>query len=366
MFAQESKGEKQTTKKQKKKQKREKLILGLIKKFNSQFKTEKDCQEKINRMLYPDGNYYCRECKSQNIENVYGERHIKCLDCKKTTSLTAYTFFHRVRSARAYLAPIWIMEQGIILNASEIARVSNVVNSTGQFILKKLTFVIKSKMEELNSTLASEQFSTIICKRSKETPKRQHPTAEIPDSKYGAPKEAIQSQAQISVETKIVNAPFKQFSKSERKILKVLSKGPVQLEDLQNSTSIPTSILLPCLTMLELNGTISRAPGDQYKAVPICNTASACHTDPKSKNSTTSGIIPQFKLKKTIQFVKNLFHGISRKYLQLYCAAIWVHVDKQKWDQEVLLKACCSFGDIDPRTIYNYVSQYVVKAVIIT
>lgn len=59
--------------------------------------------------------------------------------------------------------------------------------------------------------------------------------------------------------------------------------------------------------------------------------------------------------------MKERYHGISRKYLQLYLSAIWVYVDRMRWKVDVLLKACCLSGEICPRSISKYVSPYVVK-----
>lgn len=264
-------------KKCERKKERGKLILALVKEFDQLYKTERDCQEKINRLLYPEGDYFCRECNSKNVEYEYGERTVKCLKCKKVTSLTTHTFFHKVHSARAYLAPIWLMEQGLLLNASEIAKVSRVVNSTGQLILKKICFVVKDRLSEIVSYATSEQLEYVICKRSKETRRRLHPRSEVVDAKEiedlnsNKQKNTDEDESLIpDRESKVEGRTFKEtcgiivFDNIEKQVLKVLTDTPLQLESLQNKVKIPTPSLLPALTMLELKGFITRFSGDLF------------------------------------------------------------------------------------------------------
>ena len=373
------------------------LITKMIQEFDQIYPSEKDCQEKINRMLYPDGKYPCKDCKSTNVKSEYGDRNVDCLDCKKTTSITTHTFFQRIRSARSYLAPIWMMEQGMLLNASEIARISEVVNSTGQHILKKIAYIVKERMKDLDSFITSEQMIGTICKRSKETPKRLPPVAEIIDAKSGAlgwtqskdnPEEASKSE---SLEKNIdTMGSYNGLigSEVEKSIVNLLTDEPVRLEFIKTSLNIPESLLLPALSMLELNEMVDRLPGDLYRI----NCLYSIHSgEQKDKNKTDEAIktrIDKFnredndtsenrensndekqdtmiffsksKLKKTIKLIKQRYHGISRKYLQFYFALIWVSTERGLWQKDNLLKFCCHSGDVAPFQIYEYVSPFSV------
>lgn len=356
-------------------EKRREKISRLIKEFDRIFKSEKDCQEKINQLLYPDGNYICRECKSRNVERKYGDRNIKCLSCKKVTSLTTNTFFHKTKSARSYLAPIWMMEKGMILNASEIGRVSNVVNSTGQHILKKITYVIKNKMSEVAPYLNSDQLINTICKRSKETRRRMPPDSEISDARNNRhnhnrrQKDTITYKATFIQKNSEINQltedrkPLTLANQIETMILKNLSDTPLQLEVLQERMKISASELLPALTVLELNEAISRLPGEYF--TKRSQKAPMISDEGIKRSDTANSGISKRKLIKTIKLIKARFHGISRKYLQFYLAALWVYVDRKRWKTDEILKACCKTGEISHHSIYDYVSPYAVKAMII-
>ena len=340
------------------------LIASLMQEFDLIYKDEKDCQEKINSMLYPGGEYSCRDCMSKRIEHQYGERKVFCLDCKKVTSLTTNTFFHRVRSVRAYLAPIWMMEQGVILSASEIAQISDVVNSTGQHILKKISFAVKDKMDLLKTVLPSDFMRRVICKRSKETPKREHPDAEIRDARLSAFNAEDNTSIEISGGKNISG----NLDSIEEEILKQLNFEEVRIETLQSETQISTAKLLPALMLLELKGLVDRLPGDLYRksgfaeASTTSGFAEATISGSEQTASNSSSFqISKKNLKKTVRLIKDTFQGISRKYLQLYHAIIWIYVDRAKWKKEKLLKACCAHGDVRPTRIYSYVSPYVVR-----
>lgn len=402
MIENKEKKEKKNTKEE-----RRKFLTRMIQEFERFYKSEKDCQEKINNMLYPDGNYVCRECNSHRVEKEYGDRNIKCLKCKKVTSLTTDTFFHKIQSARSYLAPIWMMERGIILNASEIGRISNVVNSTGQLILKKIAYVVKNEMKEEIPYVASEQMIHTICKRSKETRRRQHPQSEISDAKaekIACVPELTNGNELLNNNQKIIDCDKRVdrqgvnlvLDKIEEAILNALSGIPVQLEVLQEKTNLSTSNLLPALTMLELNGVIDRLPGELFKKKRISNEGFAqpfrewgaknerhageiesrsgevCSNLELQENENdhivrknTGSLIPKFKLEKTIRLIKERFHGISRKYLQYYLAVVWVSVDRGIWIADALLEACCRAPDIKAISLFSYVSPYDVRIVIV-
>ena len=341
---------------------REKLLAELVNRFDRIYKTEKDCQEKINRMLYPGGEYSCRACRSNDVEHGYGERKVYCFSCKKTTSLTAYTFFHRIRNARSYLLPIWVMEQGMILNASEIGRISGVVNSTGQLILKKITYVIKNQMDTLQVELLSDQMIGVICKRSRETPKREHPSSEIREARFAA-QSAVNMFSQVEdSEAPIPTGGDKNeidLNEVETRILRLLSLRDMRLDNLIEESHLSIGQLLSGLTMLEVEGKIEIVAGDYYRKLFSC---------PKSiepDSDIESSAITKKRLKKTVNFIKEIFQGIARKYLQLYNAAIWIYADRETWREDAVLGVCSNHGSVTPWMISNYVSPYIVKVVIL-
>ncbi len=70
------------------------------------------CWRDLIDSLTSGGFLYCRLCLSDQIEIQEGSREFKCLICKRRMSLTAGTFFERVRNIRAWFSAIWLYEHG--------------------------------------------------------------------------------------------------------------------------------------------------------------------------------------------------------------------------------------------------------------
>ena len=115
--------------------------------FNILFPTEQHCLEEIYRRAAQE-LLKCRWCESQDIEKRLGDRVVRCRRCKKETWLTAGSFFHRMRSAKAWLAAIWLMERGVIVSSSGFHKLVGIAQSSALELFKKIATVIQSHMPE--------------------------------------------------------------------------------------------------------------------------------------------------------------------------------------------------------------------------
>lgn len=55
-----------------------------------------------------------------------------------------------------------------------------------------------------------------------------------------------------------------------------------------------------------------------------------------------------------IVFIRKYFHGVSNKYLQLYLAALWCHIDRSRWTTGAVLMACLKHPPVSYIKLLNY------------
>ena len=103
------------------------------------------------------------------------------------------------------------------------------------------------------------------------------------------------------------------------------------------------------LVMLELAGLVTQLPGQWFKR----NTLKRTNEDTSGNGQTMAGEgvedINSSTIAAAISFIRSTYHGVSRKYLQLYLAAFWYHTDKKYWHEGALLEACQYFLCVNTR-----------------
>ncbi len=65
----------------------------------------------------------------------------------------------------------------------------------------------------------------------------------------------------------------------------------------------------------------------------------------------------------SIKFIREHFHGSSRKYLQFFLAAYWCKIDREKWTEWSLLKACRGFRTVCLEEIHAFNSPLLLKLI---
>lgn len=148
--------------------------------FKEKFRTEEDCLRAILERVFDGNSASCRYCKRNEGEMHEGERYFYCYFCKKTSSITAGSFFHGIRILELPLLIIWFAERGLAVSASRISKLLSISSSTAANALKKMKFVLLSELNNHSKVvdLYSAVFSSVYGKRSSETLARQHPISE--------------------------------------------------------------------------------------------------------------------------------------------------------------------------------------------
>ena len=343
----------------------ESRILDLASRFHNEHPTEADCWIELFKRLYPNG-IKCKSCQGERFEFKNNNRAIKCLYCKEKNWLTSGTFFHRVKSIKAWLLAIKFAEEGIILNSKELEILGQVSQSSAMNILKRINFVILSTMEKNSITCESREFIEIFCRRSRETPDSKPPVSEqevfenrhklIDEDRWNCQQNQNDQNHQNSV---------LDLSSLELKILDSLAEKQISLEKISKKTKVELSLLLASLTMLELNGLVERLPGDKYKLSKQVSDRSGFSINSDFLEGSPSGLDTNATtLKEVVQSlitsIKLNSHGVSRKYLQLYLAQHWYGLHGNR-EREELMKTCLRFRHITDRELELYVTPEKVK-----
>jgi hypothetical protein len=326
----------------------------------------------------------CRYCKSSRVKKIAGVRAIKCRDCKNETWMTGGTFFKNIRNPRAWLFAIWLMEQGFTISRSEFHKLLGIAYSTAWSMFQKLTIVIENEMNHNLLAVGSRLFERVICRRSGVTPAHEHPFAEQEALEAQAKDSAGQSSgdeltgsssgldsAARATSSKsesprqdlnkgpmkgILLLEFDEATNAESEVCNLLSTKPIDFDSLRKLTKMPACDLLQALTMLEMKGLATNVGGNTYvgcgpaqKTVDVAN-LTLLAAEPIGSN------VDSF-----IEYVQLEFHGISRKYLQLYLAQYWCHIDRMRWHLGSLLRACQQSDYFGDKLILDYQSPLVVK-----
>ncbi|MBI4534614.1 MAG: hypothetical protein HY711_11775 [Candidatus Melainabacteria bacterium] len=356
----------------------EEAIRACWSEFNELFPKDKDCLEELYKRIDASGISKRPCCPNTNVQEQDGGRAIKCSSCGKKTWLTAGTFFHRIKRPKAWLGAIWFIEHGLILSSSRFHKLAGIAQSSALQVFKKITMVIQSHMDEEALSIDSSCFCPVFCKRSRETPAREHPCAEQeeiekqcvgPNGKalgdqdgprasadcrdLVVPEDSSRDKSMDSMS--IAPDPKEELSGYELDVYEALSAEPTCVDVLHGRISMSIDQLLVALTMLELAGLAKRLPGNRYISWQLqCKAAPSLQS---STTATTTKIIAN-----CVNFIRCNFHGISRKYLQSYLAAYWCWVDEVRWRCSSVIRACLEFGPVSNRDILQYVSPALVKA----
>ncbi|MBY0358400.1 MAG: hypothetical protein K2W82_10405 [Candidatus Obscuribacterales bacterium] len=343
------------------------MLNALMLRFNTQFPKEEDCLEELYSKAVPEHVFRCRYCKSPELNKKYGDRTGSCRQCKQITWFTGGTFFSHIRAARPWLAAIWLMEQGVIISSSRFHKLVGIAQSSALHIFKKITTVAHSHMLETKVTTESTYFTPVFCKRSRETQARQHPLSEQEEMEKRLITQAPHSDTfSKDGETHLAKGTLDknaiEFFGNEKTLYDILSTEPIHVDAIHHKTRMPINEISAALTMLELAGAAIRLTGDRYvrstaesseaKALRTSHTA-RFHPAPTAEIAETIDAI--------VSFIRNKFHGISRKCLQNYLAAYWLELTKAQWSCGSLLEWCWQFGPLSYAQTLTYISPLQVS-----
>jgi LSD1 subclass zinc finger protein len=349
--------------------------------FTSEFPTKESCIDEIYRRA-PE-LLTCRHCALPLVPNESGARSIRCSSCRKETWTTSGTFFHRMRSPRAWLAVFWFFDKGVpLIKGWKLHELSGIAPASAADLLRKVATVTRELLPEDSTVVSSEQFRRVFAKRSRETPARKHPCAEEDEIRAAQSPDQVAGNGETAEERSTLSqtaalpppAPS-EFNGNgdgiapqamdepeieddeQRRIYAVLCDQPVHFDLLCDKTGLPAGTLSATLTMLELAKLVERRGGDYY----LRKTKKHSNNGLQAGDSATVSEQVAAKVSEITDFITATWRGISRKYLQNYVGMFWFFTDKDSCSVASLFDACLRFGPVRYEEMIDYVTPTMVQ-----
>jgi hypothetical protein len=321
---------------------REREIV-LWQRFLCLYPTEKDCLEELYKFIGRRTSE-CLKCGARDTQRIHKNRISQCRRCNTKNWITADTFFSHIRLPRAWLGAIWLMAQGVKISASRFHQIAGIAYSTAFVIFKKIAMVLSSVMDDTVS-LCSSSFLAAFLKRSLKTPANLHPSSEqeqvAPNSVGDAENRRGESTTTEALDKKL------------QLVYDHLGSSPTDIDSLCEQLNRPIGELIASLTMLELQGLALRLPGSCYvRGSNFGNATTSAQTSDPELLSLVAVVL---------DFIRSKFHGISRKYLQLYVALHWYYSAQIKCPLGSLLETCSRFRPVTYAEILDYVSPALIS-----
>jgi hypothetical protein len=303
--------------------------------FLTQFPTEGDCIDELWRSM-PEEMKRC-PCGSTMLTKDPGVRHVLCERCHHSYSFTAGTFFHRVRKARPWLARIWFLEHGVIINSNQFSKLVGVTCDTARNIFAKLTLAALRRMPLDSKAVPSLLWLQLICKRSRLTLANEHPVSE-------------ERAFEVAQPAALDFDDCDQRSDVEKRILFALSAGKLMTADqLAAQTSDLAGDVNSALCMLEIGDLIEHIPFTGYRLKKRISDGAAYEKDVTQR------------INLLILTLRGIFHGVSRRMLQLYLVLFWYALDRNRWNRGSMLALCWKSANVSRKEVLAYISPAFVK-----
>jgi transposase-like protein len=284
-------------------------------------------------------------------------RTLICKNCKKEIWFTARTPFKRAERLKAWLGAIYLMGHGAIVTSNKLAELGGTAISTALNIVRTIGLVLENERQkekaDMSIEVPSKEFDSLFCRRSLLTLPKVHPSTEINDPKANVEPDTNQKQTGAEADT------VEQLSESELEILELISNEPITADQICQRTTQSASAVASALVMLEIEGLIQSQPGGRFSRRSDNSNNKNNHDKKKTRQTNMAAAMPL--VGRAIDSTRSIRGGISRKYLQVYLAAIWCQLDRARWNEEKLLLAFLRAPEITYQDILNYESPAIAS-----
>ena len=344
----------------------------VVKRYLQEFDTaEKRTQALLQKIRFKG----CSYCGRTDVRMNPGGRSAYCSSCHVNSHVTAGTFFHGMSRLDVMHPQFYFFDAGIEFSSNQIKTLFECAYNTAWESNKRIQKVIAEAMENTLDEIYSGLFESAYMKRSLETPAKLHPRSEqMPyenngsnnnnnnnndpeqqrneQTRYANRTNEKASSAQVNPEQQIANHAH---DTSQEMLLSVIGNEPISFDQIVMKKSDSISKVCLDLLQLELDGHIEKLLGDRY--------VRRQRMEPNTSMQISSiQIIEQSSCKLTaavaqiVSFLKETFHGISRKYLQYFLGIYWFYHDKKFWRKGELLQQCVRHERITLRQIKDFVT----------
>ena len=294
-----------------------------------------------------DDYFSCERCRKDEFEQLKNGRVRRCRFCGLRTFVFAGTPLEGIKRPDAWLARAFFFERHVDISSNAFSKLVGIASSTSLNIFKVLTEAsseLMSNMIELPSTL----FSRAISKRSSETPASQHPIAEI--EKMEEFQAEIEEQEKIQEEKR--RSAIIALKREEKYVLEIISKhNDLGFDKLYCLANMEYSDLISHIYTLQSNKLVQTTRFGGYQLYQG-------KTQPQEVNLTEA---INSTLKEFVSYVRENHHGVSRKCLQFYLAAFWMHKDREHWVPGSVLNALAHCSPERIKTIRAVISPFLLR-----
>jgi len=329
--------------------------------FEINFPDEKSCWFWLFDEFQKRSLLFCRLCGSFEVSARNEKRSLYCIACKKTCSITAKTFFHRVRKIRAWLGALWLFDHRAFVNSAALSQFARVSPSSALHISRSIMAALDRQELCKDDAFQAFEIGTVhfletFRKRSLVTPRWQSPRDEEfyeqalsafsqdedeQSQRSSCPSESRKEESsEIPIDKEISHTEESNFSRTlsaeESQILDLLRDGAMSIDNLLYATGIEPEQLNAIITELELDELIVTVAGGRVQLripEPEKTTNDETRTDrdgclyfdclyckATSEPSEQNLAIVKILLRSFKGFVCGLFGGILRKTMQFYLA----------------------------------------------
>ncbi len=292
-------------------------------------------------------------------------RTLICKNCKKEIWFTAKTPFKRAERLKAWLGAIFLMGHGAVVTSNKLAVLGGTAISTALNIVRTIGLVLENErnLEAIDRSfpVPSAEFISIFCRRSLLTLPKVHPSTEIEEKKTMHEPETKQGRSEQRAQA----TSTEHLSESEKEIFELITFEPITQDRICQSTTLPVSAVASALVILEIEGLIQAHAGGRFSRRSSADNNNNNNNNNKTKEKTNP-LAAMSLVGRTIDSTLSIRGGISRKYLQIYLAAIWCHFDRRRWSEEELLLTFLRAPSITYKDILNYESPPLAAMVAIT
>ncbi len=332
-----------------------KLIKKVMRKFRKKYSNDAKCVDGLVDEANLDTKN-CRECGSTDVKRKKGTPKVHCQKCKAVVNVFNDTIFERIKKPAAYLAAFWLKKHQIEVSENKFASLVGIAQSTAHEIHKKIDTVILETLMTDPAVVDSRVFIEVVCKRSIETPARQEAKCEQDALDEKLREENAREKAEgKNREAESTSDETAEFDDSvvpaewKKKVYSSFSDQPVHCDDLLGKTDLPISSILATLSWLESKGKVERADFGMYKRAT------------KIESLDKFFQLDQAKLQEFFNYIREVFHGVSRKHLQKFLARYFAHIGAIFKGTDLLIQACGKHPPITREQIRAFVTEPLVK-----
>lgn len=340
----------------------EKNLLSVWNAFEKEFPTDDHCWQEIYSRLQRIG---CHQCGSERLSATRNCRTMRCNNCSSFVWITAGTFFNRIRKPRAWLAALYLLEEGISISAHRFHQLVDISATGAAQIFKKISLVISNLalIPKDYSEIESPGFAPVLVRRSKETDAWQHPSI--------FERTSIDSRM-ISQEMPFADCNAKSVfdtfltTDSQLAIYHYLAESSADsarsahIDELCAHIGLTTGDASAAITFMEIEGILERLPGERFRIKTA--TSIGPRLNNQNRGSGRNDANPHTP-SRFIEYTKAIFHGISRRYLQLYLILFWIRLDRKRWSKGKLRNICINSPFIHDEELNSFVSPFMVTIV---